>query len=154
MAAGPRGRRAINPSRLAGPRPRVPEARPEHRGGLAAAGLRFQDQGHGRNQATCFTIVRFDRRKEHCRVSPVVSRHAASSSSTWPPLRARRRSARMRSSRTFIPRMRPASPDGQVIVVSAIGVHLLERARPLAARADGLSGGQSRQGAGWGQGLA
>ena len=48
--------------------------------------------------------------------SSVSSQQALSSSSTWPPSLASLRSARTRSSRTFMPRMRPVSPEGQVMV--------------------------------------
>ena len=47
--------------------------------------------------------------------SSVSSQHAPSSSSTCPPLLASLRSARIRSSRTFMPRTRPVSPEGQVM---------------------------------------
>jgi len=40
---------------------------------------------------------------------------------------ATRRSARMRSSRAFIPRMRPDSPDGQ-LMISDMGLYLIEKA--------------------------
>jgi hypothetical protein len=53
----------------------------------------------------------------------VSSQQAASSSSTWPPLLASLRSARTRSSRTFMPRTRPWSPEGHVMTSAMRCLH-------------------------------